>query len=101
MENADHREDMRKVKTDYVASAASVSKDGDLLVTGCSDDTWIRVHNAKTGQLLETQRAHHGPVHTIRHSPDGCLIASGSEDGTVRLWKAVPGSYGLWSELSI
>jgi serine-threonine kinase receptor-associated protein len=36
-------------------------------------------------------------VHAVEYGPDGELFASGSEDGTVRLWQSHVGSdYGLW-----
>lgn len=50
-----------------------------------------------TGNEIESFKGHFGPVHTVMFSPDGELYASGSEDGTVRLWQTTVGkNYGLW-----
>ncbi len=43
---------------------------------------------ALQGELL-IYRGHSGPVTSVTWSPDGQLIASGSEDGTVQVWSAI------------
>jgi serine-threonine kinase receptor-associated protein len=48
---------------------------------------WVRLYNAETGGELEVLKGHHGPVHTVRFGPDGKEYASGSEDGTIRIWQ--------------
>lgn len=75
-------------------------------VTGSGSDTWVHLFpysapgaaDAAPAEL-EIGKGHHGPVWSAAYSPDGKLYATGSEDGTVKLWKvggAGAPSYGLW-----
>jgi WD40 repeat protein len=44
------------------------------------------------GRLLATLRGHEGIVVSVALSADGRLVASGSEDGTSRLWETAGGT---------
>ena len=43
-------------------------------------------------ELLHTLTGHSGSVHSVAFSPDGGMLASGSWDNTVKLWRASDGS---------
>ncbi|KAK5115683.1 hypothetical protein LTR62_000772 [Meristemomyces frigidus] len=77
---------------------ASVALEGGRrrFVTGSPGDTWVRVWSWDDERELEVGRGHHGPVWTVGWSPDAGVYATGSEDGTVKMWKAEAGGYGLW-----
>lgn len=75
---------------------ASAACHAGKVVVGAASDTWVRVYDLSTGEELETRKGHHGPVWSAAFSPDGMLYATGSEDGTVKLWKYGAGPYGLW-----
>lgn len=61
-------------------------------IFGNANDCEVRVASFETGEILETYKGHHGPVHVVQYTPDGEKYASGSEDGTVRIWRTDPSS---------
>ena len=81
-----------------VASVA-VHEGERKFVTSGNQDTWVKVWDLEgdgTGEPLDVWKGHHGPIWSMGFSPDGKICGSGSEDGTVKLWKFCEGAYGLW-----
>ncbi|CAO3631524.1 unnamed protein product [Cunninghamella blakesleeana] len=82
---------------DKHVSSISLHPDHKIFVAGSDEDLWVRIYDFKSGEEKEVYKGHHGPIHTTSYSPDGELLATGSEDGTIRLWKTTTtNSYGLW-----
>ncbi|KAE8145898.1 WD40-repeat-containing domain protein [Aspergillus avenaceus] len=87
---------LKKSDFRYEVASAAVNNDTGKLVTGSADDTWARVYDLRTDEELEVQKGHHGPIWSVSFSPDGKIYGTGSEDGTIKLWKACREPYGLW-----
>lgn len=87
---------LKKVTTPNDISAVALHAEQRKFITGGAGDTWVRVYDLDDESELEVQRGHHGPIWTISFSPDGKMYATGSEDGTVKLWKFCSDPYGLW-----
>lgn len=89
-------EKMKEFQIPSQVNSASLLADKSVFVCG-GEDFKMYKFEYETGMELESFKGHFGPVHCVRFSPDGELYASGSEDGTLRLWQTTVGkTYGLW-----
>jgi serine-threonine kinase receptor-associated protein len=72
-------------KVDTDVESCAVHPDHSVFVTGGADNV-IRLHSASTGEVLESSRAHHGPVHSCAFHPLGTSYATGAGDSAIRIW---------------
>ncbi|XP_064605762.1 serine-threonine kinase receptor-associated protein-like [Liolophura sinensis] len=94
--NTENFEKIREFEAPTDINTASLHSTEDIFVCG-GEDFKMYKFDYNTGTELESFKGHFGPVHSVRFSPDGELYASGSEDGTLRLWQTNVGkTYGLW-----
>ena len=47
--------------------------------------------SAQEPKLRDTLQGHRNGVHSVAYSPDGKTLASGSFDGTIKLWDVATG----------
>jgi len=78
---------IKEVDVGFDIGAASLNEQKDKFVVGGSDMS-VRQFEYATEAELECNRKHHGPVHTVQFAPRGLTYASGSEDGTIRIWES-------------
>ena len=74
------------------------SREGKTIYTG-GDDQTIGVWEAELGRRQRTLTGHTGPVRGLAYDPLHERIASGSDDGTVRVWAGDGSSQVLRSHL--
>ena len=68
------------------------SPDGETVVAGAANGS-IRLWNASNGQRLDTLRGHKGMVTSTAFLANGSLLASGSTDQTIWLWRMLDGAH--------
>ena len=75
---------------------ARFSPDSRYIVTaGEWPDTSARVWDTNTGVLLAVLQGHSGVVKSAAFSPNSRWVVTASEDGTARVWDALPGRWWM------
>ena len=69
------------------SQAVDWSPDCVYLATG-GKDMLVSIWETRSGKLIQTYQGHSAPINALRWSPDGSLIASASDDRTVRIFTA-------------
>jgi len=87
---------LKSVATQYDITSVGLHSDTRKFVAGGTSDTWVRIYDFDTEKELDVYKGHHGSIWSVAFSPDGKLYATGSEDGTIKLWKYGSQPYGLW-----
>uniref|UniRef100_A0A7N0SVU7 Serine-threonine kinase receptor-associated protein n=1 Tax=Kalanchoe fedtschenkoi TaxID=63787 RepID=A0A7N0SVU7_KALFE len=88
--DANHYGLVKSYKMPCVMESASLEpKNGNKFIAG-GEDMWVHIFDFHTGEEIGCNKGHHGPVHCVRFSPGGESYASGSEDGTIRIWQTGP-----------
>lgn len=89
-------DELKRIKLSYSIASVALDVKGRKFVVGEEPGTWAKVIRYDDEVEIDTHKGHHGPIWSIAFSPDGKLYATGSEDGTIKLWKNCEGFYGLW-----
>ena len=69
----------------------------DELIAYSNSGGMIYIKNLKTNELLQSFKAHEGPVTKIAYSPDGRYLVSTGSDNLIKLWNT--NDYSLYKSL--
>lgn len=67
-------------------TSLAVDSSGEIVCAGALDPFQIYVWALQTGRLVDVLSGHEGPIACLDFSHDTGLLASGSWDGTLKLW---------------
>ena len=60
------------------------SSDGNIIYTASKDQSMAVITNGQmSGRILD---AHDVPIHALLHIQDGNIIATGDDDGLIKIW---------------
>ncbi|HVS34027.1 MAG TPA: serine/threonine-protein kinase, partial [Gemmataceae bacterium] len=69
----------------------AVRPGGKEIAAAANGQRVVQVYDAETGMARSQASGHSVPVHALAYSPDGNALASGAEDGVIKLWSVAAG----------
>lgn len=86
-------ENLRTLICQGMVRSMAFSPNGQYIVVGSADEANnIFIYEVESGQLVKTFSGHNKDVGSLAFSPDGKMLASGSEDATIRIWDVASGN---------
>ena len=73
-------------------TSIAFSPDGRWLARATAYDQVIELFDVSSGEVKNYCLGHRNSVACLAYAPDGSYLASGSRDGTVRIWKSPEGT---------
>ncbi|KUI69742.1 Serine-threonine kinase receptor-associated protein [Cytospora mali] len=100
---ADCTQKIKEFNLPHGVASVGLDLKNKKFVVGEEPGTWARVYDwdGQGTQEIDIMKGHHGPIWCVQFSPDGKLYATGSEDGTIRMWKNCDEDYGLWRDRGV
>jgi WD40 repeat protein len=74
----------------HLAGGWRFTRDQRRVVTAENNSNEVKLWDARTGREVFELRGHSGPVLALAFSPDGNVLATGSDDHTIRSWDGTP-----------
>ena len=72
-------------------SQVAFAPDGTRVAVGAQGNGDVGIYDAGSGRGLAQLHGHTGAIRDIAFSPDGSHLATASDDGTARIWRASDG----------
>jgi WD40 repeat protein len=83
------------LQTHHLVNSVAYSPDGQTLAAGNGDNGSVGLWDVQSHHLIRTLRiGNSGPVNSVVFAPTKRILATGSETGTVQLWR-LPGDKPL------